>query len=206
MKVLVVEKPLGLSESPFLVRLMADSAILRTGDPLFLPDHLGRWVSELCPAVHVGRLGTNIPPKAARSFCDSVSAVHLLIPAEGNPALSGDLAGILDRSCAPGRQTALDDICGDNDASEISLEARVDLLPRRNTPLEATATPLAAGSSAMPLSAISEAVVFLSKYATLKTGDIIVFKDFAIPLGETRAETLVSARVEGREALSLRIK
>ncbi len=78
MKIAIVShSPDGAVKS---VRTVADSALLRNGDPLFVADHLGRWSGRVCPAVRLSRLGTNIPLKAAGRYFDSYAPVLTVSP------------------------------------------------------------------------------------------------------------------------------
>lgn len=52
------------------VELGADSAVLRCGEPVFVPDPVDEWVSLVAPAVRLCRLGMHMG-RNARAYFDS---------------------------------------------------------------------------------------------------------------------------------------
>jgi len=181
----------------------ADSAVLRTGDPLFVPDHLGPWRGEVCPALRICRLGLNVPRRAARSYYDAITAIHVLLPADGN-TMPPRLVALTDRAYAPGVW--------------LPLPHDLDSL----APMKMTLRPTGPDGHTDPENAISftlaslgadDAVAALSRMATVKMGDIIVFRSHAMPAGSAMLPDgnggfhgLLRAAVDGKECLSLKIR
>lgn len=168
-----------------LQRTCSDSTILRQGDPLFLPDHLAdSWNGTVCPAIKICRLGTNIRPKAASRFIGEFSLVLLLDAPEGSEAARN--ISILDRSCAPGiwvegdrltdEPTGIADNCG-------SFVCHTGLRGE-----------------------FEDAICRLSKFATFKTGDIIVLRHRGLPPKPLAPDTEVKASALSQELLHIRIK
>ena len=54
--------------------LMADSSVLYTGRPFFIPDFARRFVAAPTIVVRTGRLGKCIAPKFAHRYWDAVTA------------------------------------------------------------------------------------------------------------------------------------
>ena len=180
----------------------ADSAILRQGDPLFVPDHLGAWDGEICPAIRICRLGLNIPLKAARSYYDAITAMHIHRPADGN-RLTDEAVALIDRAFAPGLWIPL----GSDTASCKPISLSIDSLgpdgssDRRSLDF----SPESLGADA--------AIAALSKLATVKTGDIIVFRRHSLQSGPAmRPDStgcfrgLITASIDGRDCMKLKIR
>ena len=83
----------------------SDQAILRPGEPVFVPEPVEEWRSSVAPAVRISRLGTAIKASSARAYYDSIAPVHLLTPAD-NSVADGLPPFVLDRALSPGKWTA----------------------------------------------------------------------------------------------------
>lgn len=153
---------LGSGSTPE-VRVGADSALLREGEPLFLPDHLApRWKATICPAVRICRLGTSIPLRYAGSYYNAISLMCVLLP-EDISAPEPDIYGLMDRAFVPGHWL---DYPPEDRESGFSVTA--DLCKPSGTESLQTTYSMADLNTDAAISA-------LSRYATLKMGDIIIF-------------------------------
>ncbi len=63
----------------------ADSAVLRPGEPVFVPEPVEDWCSFVAPAIRISRLGMNIKPSFARQYYHELGAVHVLLPRRPGP-------------------------------------------------------------------------------------------------------------------------
>lgn len=181
----------------------ADSAVLRTGDPLFVPDHLGPWSGALCPALRICRLGLNVPERAARSYYDAITAVHVLIPAPGNP-LGPELVAMTDRAFAPGTWLPLD--------PATPATSRIDLAVESKGPGDAEPESASVSFSLASLGA-DRAIASLSRLATVKMGDILLFRHISLPSGPALCPDgdggfhgLIAASIGGQRCLNLKTR
>ncbi len=173
--------------------LGADSAILRPGEPVFLANDSSVGASRIVPAVRIGRLGTHIPFGAADAYIDAHTLIHLLVP-QGDEAVPPTLWGISDRTFSPGKW--LDGTLPDR-PYEVKLEVAPLEKPdnSRLQTLLCTLTRQTAGAC----------VAAISKYCTLKTGDILLLADCPLE-AEVMPDTLVAASLTNQKVLDLKIK
>lgn len=69
----------GVTDAP-AYRLVPDSALTVTGQPVFLPAIRSLWEARAYPAVRIGRLGKGIAPKFASRYVDAVTLAVLAVP------------------------------------------------------------------------------------------------------------------------------
>lgn len=170
--------------------LGADSAVLRPGEPVFVPDPAGDWRSAIVPAVRICHLGMNILPAMAPKYYDSVGLFHTLTPAE---PLSGIPWGLIDRTFSPGSWQP---------ANAAKLEIAVS-----RTRIGAESADFSASLSVDWDSLdVDGTVARLSRYCTLRTGDVLLFADFAASIGSPVLDTTVQAWLNGTESIHIRIK
>lgn len=171
----------------------ADSAILREGEPVFVPDPVEGWDSCVAPAIRISRLGTAIKARRAAGYYDAVTLFHLLRPADASVA-SGIPPFVIDRVFAPGRWMPVSGISG----LDISLCRRHlksdDILTEENASL------------AFADLSVDDTISLLSEYMTFKTGDILVFTGRAVPVGTPVLDTELSASLNGTKVLEIRFK
>lgn len=180
----------GLSVSPCVVA-GADSALLRPSEPVFLPAGGSAWTARIAPAVRIGRLGTHIPVSAAHAYVDAHTLMHLLMPPEH--LYDAVIWGLSDRSFSPGRWI---DGCFGTDtewsasAAPLYGGGTVGVIPTREVP---------------PQAVCDAAIAAVSRFATLKTGDIIIFGDYAADL-PLEPNLLINANLGDSMVLNLKIK
>ncbi|MBO4942956.1 MAG: hypothetical protein J6C95_05970 [Muribaculaceae bacterium] len=169
----------------------ADSAVLRPGEPVFVPEPLTDWVSIVAPAIRISRLGMNIKPSFARQYYHETAAVHLLMPSDASVLPVAPL--FCDRCIAPGAWADVDTLGG------CGLTAAV--LDREDREL------LRLGSDITFRELDCDNMIsFVSRYMTLKTGDMIVFGDHSLHLGTPGLDTRVTAEIFGAPTLDIRLK
>lgn len=149
MKILHCEQPVVAGEVPQMA-LLTDSSLSRNRWPLFLPPHSEEWVMTFGIGVRIMRLGKFIAARFAPRYYDAVTLVARLRPA-GAPVPASACLTAFDSAAVVGEWCA--------PAPELDIEgtfaARIAPDPARlNTTVEQ-----------------------LSRYFTLKTGDIIVAGD-----------------------------
>lgn len=174
---------------PPAVTLMADSAVTPDSKPLFLPDFNPEWLAEIHVSVRISRLGKNIAAKFAPRYYDAVTIALRLIPVTLREELddarcSRGLLGIFDNAVSLGSWLPLDSVpdgpltvAANNFTQTIN-----DLREAANNTIEA-----------------------LSRYMTLKTGDIISPYRLT-PTILIEQGSAVNASIAGIPCLSTRIK
>lgn len=163
--------------------LVTDSAIVAPHRPLFLPDFADAWAMRLYPALRIDRLGKGIDPKFASRY---IGAFTLALRLEPLGVVEEDSAfcGVFDNALALGDWI---------EAPQGSVGA-----------LAITCGDLTYSISPAQLAA-DRAVAAVSRYATLKTGDIVM----PLTLPERMVATVgadVTATLNGQPCLNVRIR
>jgi hypothetical protein len=139
------------------VEIIVDSAIVAAGRPVFLPDFSQGWVARLYPAFKISRLGKDIAAKFADRYYDSFTIAMRLVSPELEQSLTA--AG------APRGVLGLYDYC-------LALGPWIEV-PDSEKPVEIKCGGLDC-TLAPGQMLINEAVESLSRYATLKMGDVVM--------------------------------
>lgn len=177
----------------------ADSALLRPGEPVFIPDDTECWESLAAPAIRISRLGTAIRARQARAYFDAVSVMHILRPKPGcEPFDDIDMPPYtLDRTFAPGAWTALGDTADDR---PLTIWLTRSMLKSDDVTEESEV------SFTIDSLQVCRAIELLSRMATFKTGDIIVFTDAATPPHRPELDSRVRCTLNDTECLNVRLK
>lgn len=170
------------STSATPARIVPDSAMVLPGRPVFVPDMGRGWVGQPVLALRLGRLGRDIAPKFASRYVDAATVALWLRLPEEDAELSAGLLDGLDASLAAGTWIPAGELTAPSvpvstPCAEISVELRAE---------------------------IESAVPAVSRYMTLKMGDIILAGPAGPPL-ELSAGSRVTASLAGREVLSVKI-
>lgn len=177
-----------------MIHIGADSAILRVGEPVFVPEPADQWLTAVVPAIRISRLGTAIKVSRARGYYDAITAVHLLYKADGVlPPF------VLDRAIAPGRWL---EIGADDDTFVLSVA---------RGPIKDAASPLGSHRFTLADLALDATISSLSRSLTFRTGDMLVFPDAGVSPGAPVLDTEVHATLSAsghhaEEVLDIRIK
>lgn len=169
----------------------ADSAVLRSGEPVFVPEPLSDWMLLVAPAIRISRLGMNIKPSFARQYYHEVGAVQLLMPREASALPVPPL--FCDRGIAPGAWIDIESL--HESGFTATVYDRVDTEVSR---IECDLTVSDLDCDNM--------ISFVSRYMTLKTGDMIVLGDHLLDLGTPEPDTRICAEIFGAPSLDIRIK
>lgn len=162
------------------MQLIADSAIVGAGRPLFLPDFAPSWSGRIGVSCRISRLGKDIAPRFADRYADAYCLCLHLIPKGID--VTDARGGLFDNCLALGPWRQLPD------GGTIEV-AGVDFL------------------QALDLGDVDfrGAIAAVSRYATLKTGDIIVAA-FIHDVADVNAGDDICVRVDGEEALATRVR
>lgn len=192
MKILALTRQAG---GDWTIDVGVDSAMLRTGEPVFIEEPAEAWRTEAASAVRISRLGSHIPLRHAGRYYDAVAAIHLLRPA--TPRTDGLPPLFCDRALAPGQWVPVGE-----DGADMTVEAfRTPLRGEGHT--ERFGPAMAATAASL---GVDEAIAELSRTMTLKTGDILIFEDAAAYIGAPVIDSRIEATIGGKPSLSVKIK
>lgn len=185
--------PLGVLPA----RLVADSAVIRNNRPVFIPDFAREgWVVDVRPAVQIGRLGKFISRRFAERYVEGFSLVAC-VRSEGE-SLPDALTDSFDGAVTVGEMIPLPD------NGYVTLRVAYTPLPAKGGRQEAV-TEEKAVEIDMETLRISDTVALLSRYATLKSGDLILPASVGLTF-PVRLDYSLTGEVDGRAVLSLRVK
>lgn len=182
------------TEAPVLFT-KADSSLLKSGKPFFVPDFMGRIDYEAELVIRICRLGKNIPLRFAHRYYDAVTVgidftardVQQLLREKGLP---WDLSKSFDGAAAIGEWVGKDKF--------LNVQAlRFHLDINGQTVQE--------GCTADMVFGIDEIVAYISQYFTLKTGDVI-FTGTPAGVGPVHIDDHLEGYVEERKVLEFNCK
>lgn len=197
--------PYGAPLRALDVNVLADSAANRNNRPMFVPDFAREgWVVEVLPAVRIGRLGKFIAPRFAHRYIQDILLTAFLHQPDGDPV--APLACLFDGALTLGDPIPNSAFCNPHASEASSADAAaIYRAPTTGTlHIEASLAPLSHGaaspaSDAAPISRgaaadaatiiadvdiealrLPETIALLSRYCTLKSGDLILPASAAI--------------------------
>lgn len=182
------------TEAPVLFT-KADSSLLKSGKPFFVPDFMGRIDYEAELVIRICRLGKNIPQRFAHRYYDAVTVgidftardVQQQLREKGLP---WDLSKSFDGAAAIGEWVGKDKF--------LNVQAlRFHLDINGQTVQEGCTTDMVFG--------IDEIVAYISQYFTLKTGDVI-FTGTPAGVGPVHIDDHLEGYVEERKVLEFNCK
>ena len=181
-------------ESP-VIFTKADSSLLKDGKPFFVPDDMGRIDYETEIVVRICRLGKAIPACFAYRYYDAVTV--------GIDFTARDLQKRLREKGLPW------ELCkGFDGAATIGNWVPVDKF--RNIQalqfhLDINGKTVQQGCTSDMLFKIDEIIEYISKYFTLKTGDII-YTGTPVGVGPVNIDDHLEGYIEDRKVLEFNIK
>ena len=145
-----------------MIFMKPDSSILKNGKPFFLPDFLGRVEYEAEIVVRISNLGKNIPTRFAHRYYDAVTV--------GIDFTARDWQRQLIADGAPWESSK-----GFDGAATLGEFIPTDGLDVSNLPfrLDIDGETVQSSNSNKMLFSIDEIINYVSKYCTLRTGDLI---------------------------------
>ena len=171
---------------PPRIEVAPDSALVLPGRPLFIPDFTSSWIGQLYPAVRISRLGKNIGVKFASRYYDAVTVMLRLMPLQTRTELES-INGPMGLLCAFDNAIAIGQ-------------------------WQPAGTPqwhVACGNLTFTVDPasflIDETIAQISRFTTLKMGDIVAPCHFAAQLPLSIDSTL-TVDVSGSRLLDLRLK
>lgn len=199
------------------LQLIADSAIGRNNHPVFLPDFItadpGAWVVEVMPAVQIGRLGKFIRPKFAARHISAILLAGWVRPATADSATPITL--LFDGALTRGVEMPLHEIFPADSLPADSADSCDEISGNALLQIEAEYSPIrdASGENTKRESAsmarehihAEDIVAFVSRFCTLKSGDIIIPASAGITF-PVALDMRLRATLNGINALELRLK
>ncbi|HEY9543522.1 fumarylacetoacetate hydrolase family protein [Prevotella sp.] len=173
----------------------ADSALLKDHKPFFIPDHLGRIEYETEIVVRICRLGKSIPQQFAHRYYDAVTVgidftareLQQQLRAEGHP---WELCKGFDGSAAIGNW--------------VSIEKFKDIQNIRFH-LDINGKTVQEGYTGDMLFKVDELIAYISRYFTLKTGDLL-YTGTPAGTGAVAIDDHLEGYVEDRKVLDFNCK
>ena len=182
------------TEAPVLFT-KADSSLLKSGKPFFVPDFMGRIDYEADLVIRICRLGKNISQRFAHRYYDAVTVgidftardVQQQLREKGLP---WDLSKSFDGAAAIGEWVGKDKFL-DVQALRFHLDINGQTVQE--------------GCTADMVFGIDEIVAYISQYFTLKTGDVI-FTGTPAGVGPVHIDDHLEGYVEERKVLEFNCK
>ncbi|WP_305953302.1 fumarylacetoacetate hydrolase family protein [Emticicia oligotrophica] len=172
-----------------------ETAILRDGEPFFYPDFSNDIHHEVEIIVKISKMGKNIEDKFAHKYYDEIGI--------GIDFTARDIQSKLKSKGLP-----WDLAKGFNGSAPISSfvpKTKYADLKDLNFHLDVNGEIRQQGNTSMMLYPIDTIIAFISKYFTLKTGDII-FTGTPAGVGPVKIGDKLSAFVEGEKMLEFEVK
>lgn len=173
----------------------ADSSLLKDGKPFFVPDDMGRIDYETEIVVRICRLGKAIPARFAHRYYDAVTV--------GIDFTARELQAELRKKGLPW------EMCKGFDGAAaigewVSVEKFRDVQALQFH-LDNNGKTVQEGRTSDMLFKIDEIIEYISKYFTLKTGDII-YTGTPVGVGPVNIDDHLTGYIEDRKVLEFNIK
>lgn len=173
----------------------ADSSLLKDGKPFFVPDDMGRIDYETEIVVRICRLGKAIPARFAHRYYDAVTV--------GIDFTARELQAELRKKGLPW------EMCKGFDGAAaigewVSVEKFRDVQAMQFH-LDINGKTVQEGRTSDMLFKIDEIIEYISKYFTLKTGDII-YTGTPVGVGPVNINDHLTGYIEDRKVLEFNIK
>ena len=170
--------------------LMADSTLLRSGQPFFLPPFAPHFAAVPMLMLRVGRLGKCIAPRFAHRYIDAGTASFIIKPLDNDmkPLSLNGLECVMDGATVFGSWT------------ECDASLPLPTLKWTHNGTEHTVLP----QDFVP--AVDAVVEHLSKHATLKMGDVVCLGAPGTQHQLLAIDDLLTAAVNDKQILKTKIK
>ena len=178
-----------------VVFLKADSSLLKDKKPFFLPDELGRVDYETELVVRISRLGKSIPQRFAHRYYDAVTCgidftARDLQRKCKEKGLPGTLCKGFDGAAAIGEWVPLEKF---RDIQAIHFH------------LDINGKTVQEGCTSDMLYGVDELIAYISRWFTLKTGDIL-FTGTPVGVGPVHINDHLEGWLEERKVMEFNVK
>ncbi|MDE7378387.1 MAG: fumarylacetoacetate hydrolase family protein [Paraprevotella sp.] len=183
-----------LPEEPVIFS-KADSALLKDGKPFFIPDFTEQCDYETELVVRICRLGKNIAPRFARRYYDAVTVgidftardMQRRFREEGRP---WELCKGFDGSAAVG--------------TFVSVDEQTDI-QRLHFRLDINGQTVQRGFSGDMIFAVDELIAYVSRFYTLKMGDLL-YTGTPVGVGPVHIGDHLEGYIEERKVLDFNVR
>ena len=173
----------------------ADSSLLKDGKPFFLPEEMGRVDYETELVVRICKLGKSIPQRFVHRYYDAVTVgidftareLQQRLRAEGKP---WDLCKGFDGAAVIGQWV---DIAKFRDIQAIHFH------------LDINGQTVQQGCSSDMLFKVDEIIAYISRYFTLKTGDLL-YTGTPVGVGPVHINDHLTGWIDDRKVLEFNVK
>lgn len=173
----------------------ADSSLLKDGKPFFLPDELGRIDYETEVVVRICRLGKSIPERFAHRYYDALTVgidftareLQQRLRSEGMP---WDLCKGFDGAAVIGQWVEKEKF---RDPQAVHFH------------LDVNGTTVQEGCTSDMLFRIDELIAYISRFFTLKTGDLL-YTGTPVGVGPVHIDDHLTGYLEDRKLLEFNVK
>lgn len=173
----------------------ADSSLLKDGKPFFLPEEMGQVDYETELVVHISKLGKSIPQRFAHRYYDAVTVgidftardLQKKLRAEGKP---WDLCKGFDGAAVIGEWVDIEKF---RDIQAIHFH------------LDINGSTVQEGCTSDMLFKVDEIIAYISRYFTLKTGDLI-YTGTPVGVGAVKIDDHLTGYLEDRKVLEFNVK
>lgn len=178
-----------------VIFLKPDSALLKDGKPFFVPDHLGRIDYEAELVVRICRLGKTIPERFAHRYYDAVTV--------GIDFTARDLqrqaraAGLPWTLCK-----GFDGAAAVGEFLPVSQPGQVNSL---HFHLDLNGQTVQTGCAADMLYSVDQLISHISRFFTLKTGDLL-YTGTPVGVGPVAIDDHLEGWIDDRKVLDLKCK
>ncbi len=173
----------------------ADSSLLKDGKPFFLPEEMGQVDYETELVVRISKLGKSIPQRFAHRYYDAVTVgidftardLQKKLRAEGKP---WDLCKGFDGAAVIGEWVGIEKF---RDIQAIHFH------------LDINGSTVQEGCTSDMLFKVDEIIAYISRYFTLKTGDLI-YTGTPVGVGAVKIDDHLTGYLEDRKVLEFNVK
>ena len=178
-----------------VIFLKADSSVLAKKQPFFIPDFSDDIHYEVEILVRINKLGKHIDRKFADKYYDEIGL--------GIDFTARDVQSYLKSKGLPWEKAKSFD--GSAVIGNWLNKKEFEDINNINFSLEKNGTPVQQGNTSYMLWKIDEIIEYVSKYFTLKIGDVI-FTGTPAGVGKVEPEDILTGFIEDRQLLSVTIK
>ncbi len=179
-----------------VIFMKPDTAILLKKQPFFIPDFSEDLQYEIELIIKINKIGKHISPKFAHKYYDEVSVgidftARDLQTKLKNKGLPWECSKAFDGSAVIGKWINKSSLNNGMDELSFSLKKNDETVQE--------------GLTKLMLYSVDELIAYISKFFTLKIGDII-FTGTPAGVGKVQPEDKLKAYLEGEELLHIKIK
>lgn len=190
MKVIGFTGNYGCQETDQASYLMADSSILYTGRPFFVPDYARQFMAAPSIVVRMGRLGKCVAPKFAHRYWDALAPGFNVVAIDGDDRRLAALGRAFDGAAIVGDWMQVDEV---EDPLQAVVEFKVDGSLIASRCLADMTWPL------------HDMVAAVSTRCSIKMGDILFTGD-AAPALQLVSGMHLTACIGNRQLLDVKVR